>query len=513
MFKPILVTLSATALAAVLGVSPAAAQKSKDTLRVGFLEATQNADAYTDGKPENQFLGHALFDGLVEFDWRTAKTEPLLAESWKQVDAKTLEFKLRRDVKWHDGETFDADDVVYSLSWLTHPKTRLRFKRNWAWIERAEKVDSHTVRVVSKRPTPFALARLGKTNIYPQHIHEPLERKSIFGTKPVGTSMYRATQVDKNRGVIMVANKGYKHGGKAKPASNIGNVRVRPITDRGSQIAEMLAGNVDVLRALTFDESDNMGKDPRFTFTLGQSIAYIYMYFDTAGRSGLEMFKDKRVREALAMAVNSDVVPTVRSGKRKLPRGNPKSLCWEIQDGCGFSAKLPEFNPEKAKKLLAEAGYPNGFDVKLTAFNSVKDFAEVISGQLRKIGVRAAVNGVTFPTYRKNQRDGKIQINANAWSAGGLPDVSGTMGFFFSPGSRDYIKDPVLHKLSRRVNSEMDDAKRRELTKELLDRVINERYIVPVSALPLPIVHASNVDIATPRIEAYGYFMTDANWK
>lgn len=513
MLKSYLYGAGAIAMTAMVTMHPAFAQKSKDTLRVAFLEATQNVDFMTDPKPANRFLVHAIFDTLVEFDWRTNKFEPLLAESWRQIDPKTLELKLRRDVKWHDGEAFDADDVVYMIGWLTDPKTRLRFKRNWNWIDRAEKVDTHTVRLISKRPTPFALARLGDTPIYPQHIHEPLERKSAFGSKPVGTGMYRATQVHKNLGVTMVRNKEYKHGGKAKPASNIGNVRIIPVTDRGSQVAQMLADNVDVLRALSFDESNNLDKDPRFTFTLAQSISFIYMYFDVTGRSGLEMFKDKRVREALSMAINRDVIPTVRAGKRTLPRGNPKSLCWQLQSGCGFSADLPEFNIAKAKKLLAEAGYPNGFDVKLTAFNSVRDFAEIISGQLRKIGVRASVNGVTFTTYRKNQRDGKIQINANAWSAGAIADVSGTMGFYFSPGPRDYIKDPKLHKLAQQVNSEMDDGKRRELTKQLLDTVINERYIVPVSGLPLPIVHSSDVTIATPRIDAYGWFMTDANWK
>jgi len=227
----------------------------------------------------------------------------------------------------------------------------------------------------------------------------------------------------------------------------------------------------------------------------------------------MTQFKDKRVREAIALAVNRDEVPTVRSGNLKLPRGNPKALCWKLQRGCDYSAKLPEFNPAKARKLLAEAGYPNGFDVQLTAFNSVKDFAEVIAGQLRKVGIRASVNNVTFPAYRKQQRAGKIQLMANAWSAGAMPDVASTMGFFFSKGGRDYIKNPEFHKMSRAINSTMDDAKRRALTKKLLDKVTEERYIIPVSALPLPIVHTSDVTIRGGRISPYGFFLTDVNWK
>lgn len=513
-FRVAAATAAASALAFAFTAAPATAQKSKDTFKVAFLEATQNAGYYTDPKPENDFLADAIFDTLVRFDEHTLKMEPLLAESWKQIDPKTLEFKLRRDVKWHDGEAFDADDVVYTFTWLTAPKTKLRFKRNWAWIAKVEKIDRYTVRFIAKRPTPHGLTRLAyQSFVYPEHIHAPLKRKSAFGSKPVGTGMYRATKVHPGEGVVLIKNKDYRHGGTAKPASNIGRVEVIPLPDKASQIAALMVGNVHILRAISFDEADNLAKDPKFTFFLAQSLSYIYMYFDVAGRSGLTQFKDKRVREAMLMAVNRDTVHTVRSGNRKLPRGNPKALCWKLQQGCGFSAPFPKFDPARAKKLLAEAGYPDGFDVTLTAFNSVRDFAEVIAGQLRKVGIRASVNAVTFPAYRKQQRDGKIQVMANAWSAGAMPDVSSTMNFFFLPSPRDYIKNPALHKLRKAVNGQMDDAKRRTLTRQLLDKVTGERLIVPVSGLPLPIVHTSEVSLRGGRISPHGFFMSDINWK
>ncbi len=224
------------------------------------------------------------------------------------------------------------------FNWLTNKKTRLRFKRNWSWVARAEKVDALTVRLVSKRPTPFAVARLARTPIFPQHVHAPLKKKNLFGTKPVGTGMYRATQVDRNKGVVMVKNPAYKHGGKGKPASNIGRAHVLPVTDVGTQIAQMLAGNIEITRALTFDEASGLGRDPRYNFTLAQSLSYIYMYFDTANRSGIGVFGDKRVREALAMAVNRDLVPTVRSGKKKLPRAIPNPFA-------GYCRRAADFPP------------------------------------------------------------------------------------------------------------------------------------------------------------------------
>ncbi|NQV54598.1 MAG: hypothetical protein HQ503_01960 [Rhodospirillales bacterium] len=514
MIKSSLTGAAAFIVAASLIPTPASAQKSKDTFRVAFLEATQNVDSYTDPKPESNFLSAALLDTLVEFDGLNNKFEPLLATSWKQIDDKTLEVKLKKSVKWTDGEEFDADDVVYTFNWVTDKKTKLRFKRNWNWIARTEKVDRYTVRIHAKRPTPFAVARLAEGSyILPQHVHAPLEKKIAFGSKPVGTGPYRATQVNRNTGIKMVKNPDYKHGTAGKAASNIGNVHVIPIPDRGAQIAQALAGNVDAIRALTFDEAEGLAKDPRYTFHLAQSLSYIYLYFDLANRSGIGVFKDKRVREAVAMAVNRDIVPTIRSGNKKLPRGNPQGLCWKLQNGCGYSVPLPEYNIAKAKKLLAEAGYAKGFDVKLTAFNSVKDFAEVISGQLRNIGIRATVNAVTFPAYRKQQRDNKIELMANAWSAGSMADVAGTMNFFFLPGPRDYLKKPGLHKLSRQINATMDDSKRRQLTKQLLDETTRERLIFPVSGLPLPLVLSSDATLRGGRIQPFGFYMTDVNWK
>ena len=492
----------------------AQAQKSKDTLKVAFAEATQNADPYTDPKPENNFMGEALYDGLIAFDEHTLKFEPLLAESWRRVDPKTLEFKLRRDVKWSDGEKFTADDVVYTINWLANPKTRIRFRQNWAWIDKAEKVDDYTVRIIEKHPTTFDMVRLAyQTFIFPKHIHEPLKNKAEFGTRPVGTGMYKAVQVDRNKGAILLKNPDYRHGGTAKPASNIGRVEVKAIPDIGAQVAALLAGDVHIARGLSYDEAEGLAKDPRFTFTLAQSISYIYLYFDVAGRTGRKEFQDIRVREAMIRAINRNEVPTVRSGTRKLPRGNPEALCWRLQRGCGYSEPIPAYDPAKAKALLAEAGYADGFDVSLTAFNSVKDFAEVIAGDLRKVGIRASVNAVTFSAYRAQQRDGKIEVMANAWSAGAMPDVSSTMTFFFAPSPRDYLKMPALYKMAKAVNAEMDDTKRRALTRALLDKVTKERLIVPVSALPLPIVHISDVTVREGRIQPHGYFMSDLNWK
>src|SRR5690606_4763987 len=120
--------LAAAAGFAFAGVSAAYAQKSQDKLTIAFLEATQSVDPFMDPKPENDFMSNGIFDTLIAYDEKKYRFAPLLAKSWKMVDPKTIEFELRNDVKWHDGQAFDADDVVHTLGYLTDPNVKLRFK-------------------------------------------------------------------------------------------------------------------------------------------------------------------------------------------------------------------------------------------------------------------------------------------------------------------------------------------------------------------------------------------------
>ena len=112
------------ALTAALAVAaaPAAAQKSKDTLRIGFYDPIPGVDLVYDPKGETALTARAVFDTLIAYNERTGKFEPLLAKSWKTVDPTTYEFALRDDVKFHDGSAFDADDVVYTLNWVADPE-------------------------------------------------------------------------------------------------------------------------------------------------------------------------------------------------------------------------------------------------------------------------------------------------------------------------------------------------------------------------------------------------------
>ena len=186
-----------TALAlssAMLAASAAQADKKSDSLRVAFHDPISMIDIIYDPKPETQFTSNMVFDTLLYFDDWKQEFKPLLAKSWKRIDAKTWQFKLREDVTFHDGSEFDADDVVYTINWVADRKVRFRIKSRFLWLAGADKIDKYTVRIRTRRPAAGGLMRLAKsTPIFPSDVHGALERKSAFGKKPVGTGPYRAT--------------------------------------------------------------------------------------------------------------------------------------------------------------------------------------------------------------------------------------------------------------------------------------------------------------------------------
>ena len=149
-------TLMACALGAALLVQPAAAQKSADTLRVVFRDTVTNVDPYFNQLRTGVVISHQAWDGLVYRDPDTFQPKPLLATAWKLVDDRTIEFELRKGVRFHNGDAFSADDVVYTLNTVSAPDSKVSVPSNVNWIERAEKIDDFKVRVHLKRPQPAA---------------------------------------------------------------------------------------------------------------------------------------------------------------------------------------------------------------------------------------------------------------------------------------------------------------------------------------------------------------------
>ena len=495
--------------------TPAAAQKSKDTLRLALGDAIQAVNYYLDPKPESIFESEAIHDTLIIFDEKNFKYEPLLATAWTQIDDTTLELDLRNNVKWHDGQPFTADDVIFTYNWIQDPKTHIRFKSNWDFISKVEKAGPNKVRIITRAPTPYQLTRIAYLNfMMPEHSFGHAQDEMVWAaTKPIGTGMYKVVSVDKDKALVMERNPDYRHGGTVKAPSNIGRMELRPIPDAGTQVAEFLVGNLDVMRQ-ALDQAEDLAKKPGVALSIGQGTGYVYIAFDAKGRSGVKPLMDPAVRRALLMTIDRQAALKLSIGDHQLPV--PKTMCWEFQAGCGFTKSYPAYDPAAAKRALAEAGYPDGFEVEITTFTteSIKQVAQLVANGFRAAGVKATVAPRTIDTYRKMQGDGKIQVIVAGWPGGGAPDVQGTIDFIYAPPeSRDYTGDKTLQEMAAKSITLMDPAARTALGTQVFDRSIEQAYFMPIVPSGSAFVHTADVTVKPGSFNDYGVNPQDIRWK
>ncbi|MDH7796740.1 MULTISPECIES: ABC transporter substrate-binding protein [unclassified Beijerinckia] len=506
--------LAAASLVFLLAVSPAAAQKAKGTLRIAFTDPISSALLHDDPKPETGLTSAAVFDTLLCFDRTNGELKPMLATSWTHVGERIIEMKLREDVKFHDGSPFDADDAVYTLNWLVDPRNNIRFGGNFDWLQKAEKVDRYTIRIIEKFPSPLALLRLSTgAPMLPSDKHSGFGESGDFGRKsPIGTGGYRVEFIDSTRGIMLVRNPDYPQGGACTPKPSIERVHLIPIPDAQTQIAQLMTDGVDLIRITTRDQAEMLGSNPAFSVTASQAITFHYMAMDAIGRSGNAALQKFDVRKALVQALDRQ-----RLAASVVPGGDAvrpvDSFCFPIQRGCSFTNKPYPYDVAAAKKLLVDAGYPNGFDVEINATPGSYDLGEAIAGELRRVGVRATVARLTFGAYRQRQREGKQQILVGQWTNGGFPDVSGTADFFFNNGDRDYWRDPEINTFAHEALSTVDEVIRRRLYARIFDRANAQAYVLPISTKPDVFVHTRDLEIATGSLNVFGSELSLMRWK
>ena len=504
----------AAGLLAGLAAAPAAAQKSKDTLRFGFYQPMSMVDSIYDPRPEGALMARNVYDNLVTFDADRRKVIPHIAESWKRIDDKTIDFNLRRDVKFHDGSELDADDVVYTFNFATNPKNNFRFKgTRFGWIAGIEKLGKYKVRVRSKTVYAPFLSRLTNTPpVYPSDHHAKLAKAVTFGRNPVGTGPYRAISVDKNKGVVLVKNESYGHANVGKPAAKIGRIHVFPVPDRQAQVAKMLIGTQDIMYNVDKDQAISLAANPDFRVSVQSSVAFSYVTFDAAGRTSNKVFKDQRVRRALMLALDrKELLKLVHNDIAGEPL--QQVMCHSWHQGCASTTQTTGYDLAEAKRLLAEAGLANGFETSILTWGPPRAVAEAVAGLWRKIGVRAKVNSLPILGFIKARAANRAETMVTLWDNGvGQPDVDTTMGFFFLKGSRNYTRDDRLTNAVLAGRMELDLKKREAIYAKAFDLANTEHYFKPLIPLPAVVVHHKDVKLLGGHKNPKGFELNRITW-
>lgn len=373
------------------GTAEAGGAEGNDSLVIALSSDILSMDPYRyDEGPTNQIMLH-MYEGLVS-QAPDMSFEPCLAESWEQSeDALTWTFHLRDGVKFHDGEVLDSADVLASIETASNPDSPSAYSGYTSTFSSVEAPDEKTVVIKTEKPNPLMLFNVAQIYILKKENVEGKTEEEI-AANVVGTGRYKFVEQVKEDHIDMVANEDYW--GEV-PA--IKNVRFRPITNEATRTATMLTGEVDFTIDISVRDIDRLESTDGISVLKQKGLREIYLNLDSREDSPLfpgqkNPMSDARVREAMYLAIDE------------------ATIIKNIMNGCAFEMNsiVPEnyvgyqeverkaYDPEQAKALLAEAGYPDGFEVTLDAPNdrymNDDQIAQAVAGYLEKVGIKVNLN-------------------------------------------------------------------------------------------------------------------------
>jgi peptide/nickel transport system substrate-binding protein len=342
-----------------------------------------------------------LFDTLVERD-QNLKIVPALAEELPRLVAPTTwEVKLRRGVKFHNGEEFNAESVKWSLERV---KTGLRASSNFRPIEKVDIVDPYTVRVQTSKPWPIfpTIMTSRQASMYPPKAYAGKD-SAFISKNPIGTGPYKLVRWSKDEEIVLEANEQYWRG-----AAKIKTVVFRPIPDDAVRVAALQNGEVDVAVNIPPHLANIIANHPKIFLSTAPSIRTLQLMFVTheydAQHKLVGPYKgvtaDKRVRQAIAYALDVDeIIKGVLDGKAM----RTATLLTPLHFGYDPALKPIRQDLGKVKQLLTEAGFPGGLELTLNSpqgrYVRDKEVAEAVTGQLTKAGIKTQLKTFEFVSY------------------------------------------------------------------------------------------------------------------
>jgi peptide/nickel transport system substrate-binding protein len=432
-------------------------------------------------------VGAQMFETLLERDQNLKLVPRLAAEMPRLVAPTTWEFKLRRGVKFHNGEEFNADAVKFSVERLVNPANKLRGSSSFAPIDRVEIVDAHTVRIHTKKPWPVFPTQIAQrqASMYPPKEYAGKDTAAI-SRNPIGTGPYKFVRWAKDEEIVMEAFPGYWGG-----AARVKTVVFKPIPDDAVRVAALQNGEIDVAVNIPPHLATIIEKHPKIFLSTAPSIRTIQLMIYTH-----QMDKDhkptgpyngptadKRVRQAIAYAVDADeIIKSVLDGKAV----RVATMLTSMHFGFDPSLKPIKQDLGKVKKLLADAGYPNGIEIVLNGpqgrYVRDKEVAEAVAGQLTKAGIKTTLRTFEFVNYLNSMvyvhKAGPVWLIG--WGTATVDAETVYVPLFKSPNIFVNWHNDDFNGLVDAAQSEMDSKKRLALYHR-----INKLWIDETPAVPL----------------------------
>jgi peptide/nickel transport system substrate-binding protein len=465
--------------AAFLGV-----QAQQDVFTIAFQGGATTLDPITKLETLTINWQQYIFDTVTRYD-RSGRIKPGIAQAWRSEGQNKWVFILRRGIKFHDGSSLTSSDVAYSINRaLNDPKSL--FKNSVQAVKTVTAPNAQTVEIITERSDPLLPTHLGAIAVVSK---KQLETNPNWAEKPIGSGPYKFVSWLAQDNLVLEANKTHWDG-----APTIGRIKLQSIPNASARVAALISNQVQLAEKIAPQDVARLSSTSGYAVSQlpGQRTIYLALDLrktDSPGvGDGPNPLANAKVREAIARAIDKDLIVKTIMGGYATPA---TQFVAPFVDGFDRGLRGLTYNPELAKKLLAEAGYPNGFSLRFDSSNDryLNDalIAQAIGGMLDKIGIKTKVNAVSRTVLTQQFDKGDFSMYLAGWGSSDLVNtlVAQVMCKNREQGygtiNRVGYCNPEIDKLVLRASSTFSAAERKKLVSQVMRQVLlNDKFWIPL---------------------------------
>ncbi|MCC7104044.1 MAG: hypothetical protein IT307_02795 [Chloroflexi bacterium] len=451
--------------------APAAPAGVKQELVIAQGTDPQNLDPHVINQQPTRNITQAVAEPLVDWDFNKSALVPVLATEWKLLDQTTWQFKLRPNVKFSNGEPWNANVAKFNFERVRQPDVKSGFLLFVDDIARVEVVDPMTLNLVTKTPSPSLPINISRISMVAQQ-YATEKGLPTMAKSPVGTGPYRVSEYVQDERVVLEPNPTYWG---SKPT--LTKITFRPVPDPASRVAALKTGRADVITLVPIPDVEGIKADQHLDVLAQPGQRSIFVQINTMKYEG--PLKDQKVRQALNYAVDKDaLIKSVLTGFGAKLNGT-----FVTPSYFGYNPNLQPYpyDPAKARQLLTEAGYPDGFETSLTTpqgrYMADKELAEAVAGQLVKVGVRVSVKVKDWGVITQEVGDHTLGPLA-FYGLSSVPDATTLLAYQLTGSRNSQRSVPAFDAVIKEARQTMDDAKRIQLLHKAAEVLRDDAYII-----------------------------------
>jgi len=457
-------------------------------------------DPHLQWDPDSYAAYRNMFDNVVTRD-ASGAIVPQVATGWRYEDDTHVVFTIRDDISFHDGTRLTPEDVVYSVKRITDPAFKSPQLSQFDQITGAEVIGPHEIRLTTRTAYPVLLAQLTKLSVVPRAAVEALGEK--FNQQPIGSGPYKFVSRRQGVDIVMVANETYWRGKPPFP-----RVELHPVGDESTRIADVRTGRADIARLLSTDNADTLKTDKtvKVLWTTTERVS-LFMLNTVDGPT-----RDRRVREAIAHAIDRDVIIEALLKGYAKPVNEPLT---PASFGFDISISSYGFDPAQSKALLAQAGIAPGTKISfLTSPVFDQRVVQALQQMLGDVGLSAELKTLDLATYlraRQGRPEEAGDVSFFRWSCG-CQDADGTLFPLFNSTSQwSKYKNLAVDAALQTGRNTLDTAVRAAAYRDALAIIHEEIPVVPLYQDAAMYVARLPIQFAPTANESF--FLFDMAWR